>query len=157
MDQNNFNYQFNENNNQTNQQQNTYYQPPTPDNYGQPQYSYDYSQQAAYGQYPENSANDARIAELAGAAFGRALASVIIPGLPISSIISIVLGSKALKLTHQADELAAACGKRAGGKNIAAKILGKIGKIAGISFTVFWGVYILIIGMAVAIAIMSRM
>lgn len=158
MDQNNFNTQGNENNNQTPQQQNFYYQPPMPNNYGQaPQYSYDYSQQAAYGQYPENSANDARIAELAGAAFGRALASVIIPGLPISSIISIVLGSKALKLTRQADELAAACGKRAGGKNIAAKILGKIGKIAGISFTVFWGVYILIIGMVVAIAIMSRM
>ena len=154
MDQNNFNSYNNENNNQTSQQQNIYYQPPTPDNYGQaPQYSYDYSQQAAYGQYPDNAASDAQIAELAGSAFGKGLAAVIIGELPIGSIISIALGSKAVKLSQKANELAASCGKRAGGKNIAAKILGNIGKYVGIAMTIFWGIYFLIIALAVAVAL----
>lgn len=153
MDQNNFNTQGNENNNQIPQQQNIYYQPPMPDNYGQaPQYSYDYSQQAAYGQYPDNAASDAQIAELAGSAFGKGLASVIMCELPITSIISIALGAKAVKLSNKANELAASCGKRAGGKNIAAKILGNIGKYTGIVMTVIWGIYFLAIAMAIALS-----
>ena len=153
MDQNNFNNQGNENNNQIPQQQNIYYQPPMPGNYGQvPQYSYDYSQQSAYGQYPNNAASDAQIAELAGSAFGKGLAAVIIGELPIGSIISIALGSKAVKLSNKASALASMCGKRAGGKNIAAKILGNIGKYIGIVMTVLWGIYFLAIALAIALS-----
>ena len=64
------------------------------------------------------------------------------------SIVSVVLGCVALRQAKKADELAVAYGMRAGGKNIAAKVLGQIGKIIGIgiisifAFTVLIGVII---------------
>ena len=155
MDQNNFNPQDN-NNNQTNQQQNGYYQPPTYQQpyYGNQQQYYGNQQQGAYYQNFQQPGfgaqyDDPRISELVDSAFGKALASTIMCAFPITSIISIFLGAKAGKLVKQANALAAACGRKAGGKSIAAKIMGSIGKGFGIGMTIFWGIYTLIIVLAV--------
>ena len=160
MDQNNFNMQGNENNNQTPQQQNGYYQPPTYNGgvqqpyYGNQQQYYGNQQQGAYYQNFQQpgfggQCYDPRIPELADSAFSKALASTIMCAFPITSIISIFLGAKALKLTRKIDKLAAEYGKTVGGKKTAAKILANIGKGFGIGMTIFWGLYIFIIVMAV--------
>ena len=164
MDQNNFNPQGNENNNQTNQQQNGYYQQSYYGNqqqyYGNQQQYYG-NQQQYYGnqqgayyqdlQQPDSSSqyDDPRISELVDSAFGKALAANIMCAFPITSIISIILGAKAGSLVRQANTLAAACGKKAGGKSIAAKIMGGIGKGFGIGMTIFWALYFFIIIVAI--------
>ncbi len=81
--------------------------------------------------------------QLVNSAFGKALASVIMAELPIASIIAIFMGSSANKLVAKAENLAAQYGTKAGGKKIAAKIMGKIGFFMGIGMTIFWGIYIL--------------
>ncbi len=88
---------------------------------------------------------DPRIDEYAGTAFGKGLAATIMAWFPVASIIAIITGSKALSAAKAAKELAENCGTSAGGKCVAAKILGKIGKIGGIVMTAFWGFYILLI------------
>ncbi len=102
-----------------------------------------------------------QIQSIANSAFGKALAAAIIAEMPIGSIIAIIMGSKALRQVEGAYALGAQYGVCVGGKCIAAKVLGKVGKIAGIAMTAFWAVYFLwiilyiiiyifIIGIAVA-------
>jgi hypothetical protein len=85
------------------------------------------------------------VKKLADSAFGKCLAAVILAWWPICSVIAIILGGIGLKAAKQATELAEANKIQAGGKNIAAKITGKIGLIGGIIMTVFWLFYIILI------------
>lgn len=87
---------------------------------------------------------DPTVESYVNAAFTKSLASVIMCEFPVASIIAIVMGSKGLEFVEAAKTLAAQRGVKPSGKNIAANILGKIGKIAGIVMTIFWGVYFLI-------------
>ena len=86
---------------------------------------------------------DQMVAELSDKAFGKALASAILSGFPIGSIIAIVLGSKALNLVDHAKKLAEPYGIFGGGKYIAARILALVGKISGIIMTVIWPFYLI--------------
>ena len=79
------------------------------------------------------------------AAFSKSLAATIMCSFPVASIIAIFFGSAGLDLVEKAKYLAAQRGVRLSGKNIAATILGKIGKIAGIVMTAFWGFYFFVI------------
>lgn len=78
-------------------------------------------------------------------AFSKSLAATIMAWFPICSIIAIFFGSAGLKLADRANEMASYYGCSAGGKNIAAKVLGRIGQISGIAMTVFYAIYIFII------------
>lgn len=130
MEQNNFNYQ-----------NNTYQE-----SYSNMDYS---AQQSAYTQTTEPSPKVIpEIEECVNAAFGKALASAILGffvGLPIGTIVGIFLGNSALKKVKEANEMAAYYGVSAGGKAIAAKVLGMVGKISGIAMTVFWAGYFVFI------------
>lgn len=96
---------------------------------------------------PQKESNS-EVEECAGSAFGKSLAAAIMAWFPICSIIAIILGSGGLKRVKRANELAAHYGVSAGGKNVAAKILGMVGKIAGIVMTVIYSLYfVIIIGM----------
>ena len=95
------------------------------------------------------------VKQLADSAFGNCLASVIIPAIPVGSLISLILGAKGLKLANKATEIAVANKMFAGGKNIAAKILGKIGLITGIVMTAFWTFYFSIIFIIAIIAALA--
>ena len=78
-------------------------------------------------------------------AFSKSLAATIMCGFPVASIIAISFGSTGLTLVENAKKVAAERGVKPSGKNIAANVLGKIGKIAGIVMTAFWGFYLLLI------------
>lgn len=94
------------------------------------------------------SENNPEVDACAGSAFGKSLAAAIMAWFPICSIIAIILGSGGLKMVKRANELAAHYGVSAGGKNVAAKILGMVGKIAGIVMTVIYSIYfVVIVGM----------
>lgn len=114
--------------------------------YGYPQQPYGYPQQP-YAQQP--SGEHPAVTASADAAFGKSLAAAIMCSFPITSIIAIILGSAGLSLVEETNRLAAQYGVSAGGKNVAAKVLGMIGKIAGIVMTVFWGLYFLILLLAI--------
>jgi len=86
--------------------------------------------------------NDPQVDTLVENAFGKGLAATIMCGFPIASIIAISFGSTAIGMVDQARQMAAQRGVNISGKNIAAQILGKIGKIAGIVMTAFWAFYI---------------
>ena len=88
---------------------------------------------------------DPRIDTYADSAFSKGLAATIMAWFPVTSIIAIIMGSQSLSAVGIAQSLAASCGTSAGGKCVAGKILGKIGKIGGIVMTAFWGFYILLI------------
>ena len=130
MEQNNFNYQ---------------------DNAYQEAYSnMDYSaQQPVYTQTTESRPKVIpEVEECVNAAFGKALASAIlgaIVAMPICTIIAIFLGNSALESVKKANEMAAYYGVSAGGKAIATKVLGMVGKISGIAMTVFWAGYFVFI------------
>ncbi|MBE5939891.1 MAG: hypothetical protein E7266_05780 [Lachnospiraceae bacterium] len=102
------------------------------------------------------------------AAFSKALAAAIMSNFPIASIIAIFTGIKSLKIIEEADAYAAENGLKAGGKRIAAKILGMVGKIQGIVMTAIYGALLLfylffivffigIYGFAAVIAIFSSL
>ncbi|MBR5517846.1 MAG: hypothetical protein IKV86_02335 [Clostridia bacterium] len=91
------------------------------------------------------ASSDPQVDALVEGAFGKGLAATIICGFPIASIIALVLGNTAVNMVEQARQMAAQRGVNISGKNIAAQILGKIGKIAGIAMTIFWAVYFLIL------------
>ena len=93
---------------------------------------------------------EADVEQLVNDAFSSGLAATICAGFPVASIIAIGKGSKALKKREEAQKLAETYGFKLPGKNIAAKILGMIGKIAGIVMTVFWPLYIIILIAALA-------
>ena len=149
MDQNNFN---NQNNNAAEDSEQYF----TLDNQAQgnsnasgrePLPTYDFSvQQPVFAQTAEPSSDCQReIDSLSGPAFGQALASVIMSWYPVTSIIALILSISALKKVKKANALAERCGISAGGKIIAAKIMGTIGKISGIVMTIFWSLYILLL------------
>ena len=96
-----------------------------------------------------NEQAEAEVKSLANSAFGKCLAAVILAWWPIGSVIAIILGAIGLKAAKKATALAEANNVSAGGKNIAAKITGKIGLIGGIVMTVFWFFYILIFALAI--------
>ena len=105
-----------------------------------------------YGQYQPGPSpyyqpvvTDPQVESLIDSAFGKSLAATIMCGFPIASIIAIILGSAGLNLVDEAKRLAAQRGAKPGGKNVAATVLGKIGKIVGIVMTVWWAFYILFI------------
>lgn len=87
--------------------------------------------------------NAASVQAYVDAAFGKALASAIMCEFPIASIIAIIFGCKALSMMETAKAVAASMGIKPSGKLIAVNILGKIGKIAGIIMTIFWGIYLI--------------
>ncbi len=78
-------------------------------------------------------------------AFGKSLAAAIMAEFPVASIIAISFGINSLDMLEQARVLAAQRGAKLSGKAIATKILGMIGKIAGIAMTVFWAIYLTVI------------
>ncbi|MBE6923611.1 MAG: hypothetical protein E7466_00015 [Ruminococcaceae bacterium] len=109
------------------------------------QYGY-YPQPMGYPQTMQPAPmNHPEVDAVVDSAFGKCLAATIMCSFPITSIISIVLGSSGLKQVDQANQMAAYYGATAGGKCVAAKVLGKIGKIAGIAMTCFWGLYFLLV------------
>lgn len=95
-----------------------------------------------------------KVQELVDSAFGKGLASVIICGLPISSIVAIFLAVSSKKSSKEAINLGIAYNIEVSGKNIAAKVLNTIGLISGIVATAIWGLYLLLIFL---IAIMSAL
>lgn len=99
---------------------------------------YGYNQPPVYGYQPVPNAD---IEANVNSAFGKGLAAAILAEFPIGSIIAIALGSSAANMSEQANMMAASRGTTAGGKNVAARVLGLVGKFAGIGFTIFWAVY----------------
>lgn len=99
---------------------------------------------------PANNNCEADVEQMVNDAFSSGLAATICAWFPVASIIAIGKGSKALKKREEAQKLAETYGLKLPGKNIAAKILGKIGKIGGIVMTVFWPLYIIILIAALA-------
>ena len=95
---------------------------------------------------------DPAVEQCVDAAFGKSLAATIMCGFPVASIIAIIFGSTGLNLAENAKVMAAQRGVKPSGKNVAATVLGKIGKIAGIVMTAFWGFYLFIILMIIATA-----
>ena len=113
-----------------------------------------YNQTPLYEQ-PQAYANvnaKSEVRSCVDSAFSKTLASTILAWFPICSIIAIIMGSKGLFLARRADDLAAHYCIIAGGRNIAAKIMGKIGKIAGIVMTCIYSLYFFIIVMVVILA-----
>lgn len=108
---------------------------------------YGYNQPPVYGYNPVPNAD---IEANVNSAFGKGLAAAILAEFPIGSIIAIAMGSSAANMAEQANMMAASRGTSAGGKNVAARVLGLVGKFAGIGFTIFWGIYFLIIFAALA-------
>ena len=90
---------------------------------------------------------DQMVAEISDKAFDKALASAILSGFPIGSIIAIVMGSQALGLVDQAKQLAEPYGIFGGGKYIAARVLALVGKIGGIVMTVIYPIYFIYFAM----------
>ena len=93
--------------------------------------------------YSNSGVGMAQVEGLVKSAFSKGLASVIMAEMPVASIIAIFMGNKALKLADSANALAAQYGISAGGKCVAAKVLGEIGKIVGIVMTILWPFYII--------------
>ena len=71
------------------------------------------------------------VAAIAERAFAEGLASSIMAGFPVASIIAIFKGIKGLKLANKARDLANEHGIFAGGKNIAARVLAISGIASG--------------------------
>jgi len=117
---------------------NGYYQPGT-------------APQPPYPPYPPYAATDPEVDACVETAFSKALAATIMCSFPVASIIAIAFGNTALNLVERAKAMATHRGVRLSGKNIAATVLGKIGKITGIVMTIFWGVYAFIL-MAIIMA-----
>ena len=92
--------------------------------------------------YQNPGAVMAQIESLVKSAFGKGLASVIMAEFPILSIVSIFMGGTAVRQSEDASAMALRNGVSAGGKCVAAKVLGKIGKILGIVMTCVWAFYI---------------
>ena len=79
------------------------------------------------------------VEECVNAAFGKCLAAAIMAWFPIASIIAIFFGATGLKMVKAAAEKANQLGVQPGGKNVAARVLGMVGQIAGIVVTINYG------------------
>jgi hypothetical protein len=125
--------------------QQQYYQPQyAQPQYNQQQYNYGYQQQVNIAEYNKNY-------QMVDEAFSKGLAAAIMCGFPVASIIAIVFGSRSLDLVEKLRRHAAANGFKPSGRNIAAKVLGMVGKIVGIVATVIYGIYMF----AFTVALMS--
>lgn len=93
----------------------------------------------------QNSPAETENYSMVNSAFVKGLVATILASLPIGSIIAIFLGSASTKLVAKLRDHAAANGIKPSGKNIAAKILGMVGKIEGIVMTVVWAYYFILI------------
>lgn len=90
----------------------------------------------------ENVQNAAeQVAKMADQAFSTALASAIMAGFPVASIIAIFKGVKGLKLANAARDLAEENGMFAGGKNIAARVLAINGIASGAYATLIYAIF----------------
>lgn len=78
------------------------------------------------------------VAALVEQAFSKSLASTIMAGFPVASIIAIFTGIKGLKLANAARDLANEYGLKAGGKNIAARALAINGIASGAYATLIY-------------------
>ena len=87
--------------------------------------------------------------------FGKALASAICASFPIASIVAIFLGCGALKQWKAAIALSQQYGFKLTGKNIPVRVLGLVGKIAGIAMTIFWSVYFILMICLVVFSVVS--
>lgn len=115
--------------------------------YGQqpPQYA-PQQPQYGYGQpMPAPVTSNPAVEECASSAFGKSLASVIMAWFPITSFIAIFLAGAGMRGASEARDLAARLGISAGGKSVAARIMGIIGLISSIIMTVFYFFYIILI------------
>lgn len=104
--------------------------------------------QSQYLSVPADNHQNLAAAEnyaMVNSAFSKGLAAAIIASLPIGSIIAIFLGNSSLKLVANLRNHAAYNGIKPSGKNIAAKILGMVGKITGIVMTAVWAYYFIFI------------
>ncbi len=90
---------------------------------------------------PAAPARDPAIDILAGNAFGKGLAAVIMAEFPVVSIIAIFTGLKGLRYAKNASALAESQGVSVGGKGIAGRILSTIGLIMGCAMTAFYVMY----------------
>ena len=100
--------------------------------------------EAPVNEAPEEPAapeRDPMIDVLAGQAFSKGLASVILSQFPIASIIGLILGSKGVKSANMARDLANAQGVKGGGKYMVGRILSTIGKFMSLFYTIFWALY----------------
>lgn len=85
-----------------------------------------------------------RVAGLAEQAFSTALASTIMAGFPVASIIAIFKGVKGLKLANAARDLAQENGLKTGAKNIVARALAINGIARGAYATMIYLMFALI-------------
>ena len=101
---------------------------------------------AAVNGYNAENIDQKRMADdLIQDTFGKALASAICASFPVASIVAIFLGNSALDNWKHATALAKQYGFTLTGKNIPVRVLGLVGKIAGIVMPAFWGIYFLIL------------
>lgn len=91
---------------------------------------------------PAAPERDPAIDILAGNAFGKGLAAVIMASFPVASIIAIFSGLKGLRYAKDANALAESQGVSVGGKGKAGRILSLIGAIYGGAMTAFWVLYL---------------
>ena len=98
----------------------------------------------------QNTATPAAVEQAVNDAFGKCLAAAIMCQFPVASIIAIFFGFQGLNMLENAKAMAANAGVSAGGKAVAAKILGMVGKIGGIVVTACYA-FSIIMGMFSAI------
>ena len=110
---------------------------------------------AAQAEAPAAPERDPMIDTLAGEAFSKGLASVILSQFPIASIIGLVMGSKGLKSANMARDLANAQGVKGGGKYMVGRILSTVGKFMSLFYTIFWALYGVLMVLYVALIILS--
>ena len=109
--------------------------------YEQPQYQQPMYQQPIYQQPTQPDILPPDIQQMVDSVFGKALASTIMSEIPVASIIAFFFGNNAFKTTNEIVEICVARGIRVPGKLKAARILSRIGKFAGLGFSIFWGCY----------------
>lgn len=107
--------------------------------------------------YQQNRAAEAYVKPIVDSAFAKSLAATIMSQFPVVSIVAIFMGSSGLELVRQAEQMAAQYGISAGGKCTAAKVLGKVGKFAGIGYTIFWVLYFGLFFLYLLFAVMMGM
>ena len=89
---------------------------------------------------PAKEDESTQLQQLVDQAFSKALASAIMSEFPVASIISIFMSKQASKLVTKIDTISNRTGKNPGCKRIAAKVLSKVGFIAGIINTIGWAI-----------------
>lgn len=123
--------------------------------YQQPVYQQQYYQNAPYQQPTQAIPAPAEATKQAKGAFGKALASLIIPPYPILSVVTWALGSSALNDVYDITEFCNSIGCGVPGILKAARILAKIGKGFGIAFTIIWSLIVVLYAFAFALILVT--